>query len=103
MALQDANQRGFRSEQNGLCIQQVTDAPSTFADVFADKVPALLARKSRGPQLKESIRICGVAFLYGRCCLPVRSFCHGYPTDPYALLGTSRGADRHQGRYHDTA
>jgi hypothetical protein len=31
------------------CIQQVTDAPGIFAHVFADTVPARLARKSREP------------------------------------------------------
>jgi hypothetical protein len=51
MALQSTDKRCFRSEQNGHCIQQVTDVPGIFAHVFADKVPALLARKSRVPSL----------------------------------------------------
>jgi len=38
MALQNADKRFFRSEQNGHCIQQVTDARGIFAHVFADKV-----------------------------------------------------------------
>src|SRR5271163_4131569 len=50
MALQNAEKRHFRSEQNGHCDQQVTDVPGNFAHVFANKVPALLAPKSRGPQ-----------------------------------------------------
>jgi hypothetical protein len=50
MALQNAEKRCFRSEQKGNYIQQVTDVLGIFAQVFADKVPALLARKSRVPQ-----------------------------------------------------
>ena len=50
MVLQNPERGCFRSEQNGHCIQQVTDALSIFAHVFTDKVPALLARKSREPQ-----------------------------------------------------
>ena len=49
MALRNADKRCFRSERNGHCIQQVTDVPGIFAHVFAEKVPALLARKSREP------------------------------------------------------
>jgi hypothetical protein len=58
MALQNAEKRHFRSEQNGHCDQPVTDVPGNFAHVFANKVPALLARKSRVPQggrLKTSV------------------------------------------------
>ncbi|MGD0493862.1 MAG: hypothetical protein ABSC32_20230, partial [Steroidobacteraceae bacterium] len=39
----------FCSEQNGLCIQQVIEVNGIFAHDFANKVPALLARKSRVP------------------------------------------------------
>ncbi|MGO8856898.1 MAG: AAA family ATPase, partial [Steroidobacteraceae bacterium] len=39
----------FRREQSSHCIQQVTDVPGNFAHAFANKVPALLARKSRVP------------------------------------------------------
>ena len=55
MVLQNAEKRYFHSEQNGHCIQPVTDVPSNFAHVFTDKVPALLARKSRG-SLVDDIR-----------------------------------------------
>jgi hypothetical protein len=51
MALQNAEKNHFRSEQNGYCHQQVTGVPGNFAHVFANKVPALLARKSRVPQV----------------------------------------------------
>ena len=40
----------LHSEQNGPCIQQVIEVPGIFAHVFANKVPALLARKSRAEQ-----------------------------------------------------
>jgi hypothetical protein len=50
MALQNAEKNHFRSEQNGYCHQQVTDVPGNFAHAFANKVPALLARKSRVPR-----------------------------------------------------
>ncbi len=49
MALQNAEKNHFRSEQNGYCHQQVTDVPGNFAHAFANKVPALLAQKSRVP------------------------------------------------------
>jgi hypothetical protein len=49
MAHQNADKRCFRIEQNGQCIQQVTEVLGILAHVFADKVPALLARKSRVP------------------------------------------------------
>lgn len=42
MALQNAEKRYFHSEQNGHCIQPVTDVPSNFAHVFTDKVPAYM-------------------------------------------------------------
>jgi hypothetical protein len=57
MALQNAEKRYFRSEQKGNYFQQVTDVPGIFAHVFADKVPALLARKSREPRQKREL--CG--------------------------------------------
>jgi hypothetical protein len=41
MAAQNAEERYFLSEQNGHCIQSVTDVPNNFAHVFTDKVPAL--------------------------------------------------------------
>ena len=47
MALQNPKKSCFRSEQNGHCLQHVTGVPGIFAHVFVDKVPALLARKSR--------------------------------------------------------
>src|SRR3984957_11806661 len=53
MVLQNAEKRYFHSEQNGHCIQPVTDVPSNFAHVFTDKVPALLARKSRGSPFRS--------------------------------------------------
>ncbi len=49
MALQNDEERHFRSEQNDHYLQQVIDVPGIFAHVFVDKVPALLAPKSRGP------------------------------------------------------
>jgi hypothetical protein len=49
MARQNAEKRCFLSKQNGHCIQQVTGLPGIFPHVFAHEVPALLARKSRGP------------------------------------------------------
>jgi hypothetical protein len=49
MAPQNADKRRFRCEQNGHYIQQVTAVPGIFANVFAGKVPALLALKSRVP------------------------------------------------------
>jgi hypothetical protein len=49
MAVQNAEKSCFRSGQNSPCYQEVIDVPSIFAHVFANKVPALLARKSRGP------------------------------------------------------
>ena len=49
MALQNTEKRYSHSEQNGRFIQQVTDVPGIFAYVFKNKVPALLARKSRVP------------------------------------------------------
>jgi hypothetical protein len=49
MVLQSPERGCFRSEQNGHCDQQVTDVPRNFAHVFANKVPALSARKSRVP------------------------------------------------------
>jgi len=52
MAVQNAEKNCFRSGQNGPYYQKVIDVPGIFAPVFANKVPALLARKSRGP-LKE--------------------------------------------------
>ena len=55
MALQNAEKRCFRSEQNGHYIQQVTDVPGNFAHVFTNKVPALLARKSRGPRVAITV------------------------------------------------
>src|ERR1700689_4733664 len=48
-AFQNAGKPRFRSEQNSHCIQRVTDEPGIFAHVFADKIPALLAPKSRVP------------------------------------------------------
>ena len=66
MALQNTEKRHFRSEQNGHCDQQVTDVPRNFArnfaHVFANKVPALSARKSRVPPNRE-IRSTGPVFL----------------------------------------
>jgi hypothetical protein len=56
MALQNPKKSCFRSEQNGHCLQQVTGVPGIFAHVFVDKVPALLARKSRVPRLVRSYR-----------------------------------------------
>ena len=47
----NAEKRYLHSEQNGPCIQQVIEVPGIFAHVFANKVPALLARKSRVPQV----------------------------------------------------
>ena len=49
MTLRNHEKRYLLSEQNGHCVPQVTGVPSIFAHVFADKVPALLARKSRVP------------------------------------------------------
>ncbi len=49
MALQNTAKWRFRREQSSHCIQQVTDVPGNFAHAFANKVPALLARKSRVP------------------------------------------------------
>jgi hypothetical protein len=49
MALQNPENGSYRSEQKGHFIQQVTDALGNFAHVFANKVPALLPRKSREP------------------------------------------------------
>lgn len=37
------------SHSSWRCIQQVVEVPGIFAHVFADKAPALLARKSREP------------------------------------------------------
>src|SRR5271163_4094210 len=54
MALQNAAKWRFRSEQNGDCIQQVIDVSDIPAHVFVDKVPALLARKSRGPRVGQT-------------------------------------------------
>jgi hypothetical protein len=53
MALQNAEKRCSRSDQKGNYIQQVTDVPGIFAHVFADKVPALLAWKSRVPHIER--------------------------------------------------
>ena len=50
MAHQNAAKCHFHSEQNDYCIQQVTDARSDFVQDFSEKVPALLALKSRGPR-----------------------------------------------------
>jgi len=50
MAPQNADKHGFRGQQNGHCIQQVTRLPGDFPHVFTDKVPALFARKSRVPR-----------------------------------------------------
>jgi hypothetical protein len=52
MARQNAEKRCFLSKQNGHCIQQVTGLPGIFSHVFAYEVPALLARKSREPQME---------------------------------------------------
>jgi len=49
MAPQNADKHCFRGQQNGHCIQQVTGLPGDFPHVFTDKVPELLARKSRAP------------------------------------------------------
>ena len=51
MALQNAEKSYFHSEQNGLCIQQIIEVHDIVAHDFANKVPALLARKSREPLL----------------------------------------------------
>ncbi len=51
MAVQNAEKNCFRSGQNGPYYQKVIDVPGIFAPVFANKVPALLARKSRGPPI----------------------------------------------------
>jgi hypothetical protein len=56
MAPQIADKRYLHSEQNGLCIQQVIEVPGIFVHVFANKVPALLARKSRVPLLAYKVR-----------------------------------------------
>jgi hypothetical protein len=51
MARQSAEKRYFYSAQNGSCIQQVIAVSGNFADVSANKVPALLARKSKAPRV----------------------------------------------------
>jgi len=53
MAPQNADKRCFRGQQNGHCIQQVTGLPGDFPHVFTDKVPALLARKSKVPRIAQ--------------------------------------------------
>src|ERR1700677_4722420 len=59
MALQNPKKSCFRSEQNGHCLQHVTGVPGIFAHVFVDKVPALLARKSRVPRLPRPPELFG--------------------------------------------
>jgi hypothetical protein len=49
MAAQNAEKRHLLTEQNGHCLQQVTDVPGMFSVVFVNKVPALLTRKSSEP------------------------------------------------------
>jgi hypothetical protein len=58
MALQNAEKSYFHSEQNGLCIQQIIEVHDIVAHDFANKVPALLARKSREP-LRRQAPVCG--------------------------------------------
>jgi hypothetical protein len=85
MALQNAEKRCFRSEQKGNYIQQVTDVPGIFAQVFADKVPVLLARKSRLPH--ATLLLAVIHWLRSLHKLKyLRSACHASKTPIKTLI-----------------